>query len=304
MKKIILIMLVFTCIIGMTSCSSGTESETATHESSSESQEMNPLSSSSMDESSTHIESESEEPSTGSSVPSLEAVQPVSIAPIVSAEAEPAALNITASNPIASEMIMITDGQIAAEFVSKLGQVIPTERTFSEDIASIDILLQYSFDGGRHSYQYFQENGVDYIVANGSLYQVDSGFGQWISDLAPVLPAVPAGVTKEQIASQEYAIVRRASLRSASERIVWQPEQIEQLQNLVEEDYKQIETSFTPDTGGETIEVTFQNSEYSGRYTFINQQKNGFGLMKQGTSWYYVDEEAYSEILDMFSHNI
>lgn len=302
MKKIILIMLVFTCIIGMTSCSSGTKSETATHESSSESQEMSPLSSSSMDESSTHIESESEEPSTGSSVSSQEAVQPVSIAPIVSSEAKPVALNITASNPIASEMRMITDGQKAAEFVSKLGQVTPTGRTISGDTASVDILLRYSFDGGEHSYKYILENGADYIAVNGSLYQIGGGLGQWISDLVPALPAVPAGVTKEQITSQEYAIVRRASLRSASERIVWQPEQIEQLQSLVEGS-KQIETSFTPDTGGESIEVTFQNSEYSGRYTFINQQKNGFGLMKQGTSWYYVDEEAYSEISDMFSHN-
>lgn len=229
-------------------------------------------------------------------------MQPVSIAPAVSVEAKPVALNITASNPIASEMIMITEGQKVAEFVSKLGQVIPTEKTFSKEIAFIDIVLWYSFDGGEHSYKYFQENGVDYIVANGSLYQIGGGFSQWISSLIPELPDIPYGVTKEQIVGQEYAIVKKMSLTGASERIVWQPEQIEQLQNLVE-DSKQIETSFTPDTGGETIEVTFRNSEYSSLYIFISQQENGFGLMKRDTSWYYVDEEAYSEIADMFNHN-
>lgn len=301
MKKFLTILLL-TCIIGMTSCSLRAESETATFESSSESQEMNSLSSSNMGESSIHIEPESEESSVGSSISASDAVQPLSIAPVVSAEAKPVALNITVSNPIASEMTMITDEQKAAEFVTKLGQVIPTERTFSEDIASVDILLQYSFDGGEHNYKYFQENEVDYIAVDGNLYQVDGGFGQWISDLVPVLPDVPADVTKAQIISQEYAIVRKASLMSASERVVWQPEQIARLHTLIAV-AGQVERGFLPDTGGESINVTFQNSENPVSCTLINQQENGFGLMKQGENWYYVDEEAYSEISDMFNHN-
>ena len=297
MKKIML-MLLLIGMMGMSSCSLQMESETTSPESSSEYQESD----SSFDSSISKSSSESEGPATEPNISASGAVQPVSILPIVSAEAKPVALTITASNPIASEMTVITDGEKAAEFASKLQQAIPTEWTLPEDMEPVDIVLRYSFDGGEHDYRYYWENGADYIAVDGKLYRVSSGSDPWFSDLIPKLPAVPAGITEEQIRGQAHAVIRKVSLTGASERVIWQPDQLEQMRNWIE-DAEQVGADLMPDTGGTAIEVTFLNSEDSGPYTWISQQENGVGLMKQGTNWYYVDEAAYMDLSKLFCHD-
>lgn len=44
----------------------------------------------------------------------------VSIRPVTSAEAEPVQVNVTARNAIAAEMVVVSDGQKAAQFAAEL----------------------------------------------------------------------------------------------------------------------------------------------------------------------------------------
>lgn len=50
---------------------------------------------------------------------------------------------------------------------------------------------------------------------------------------------------------------------------------------------------FTPDTGGETIEVSFGEGD---SYIFSSQTQDGAGLMKNDSAWYLVGKEAFSTL--------
>lgn len=179
----------------------------------------------------------------------------MSIRPVTSAEAEPVQVNVTARNAIAAEMVVISDGQKAAQFAAELQSVVPSDQAIPSDAQPVEILLVYSMDGGEHRYQLYRESDADYIAKDGVLYQGGAGLSTWADAVIPELPAVPEGADAAQASGTEQIVLKKSSLYRAGERVVWDTALQEQIQGWIA-DARPLEGEFTPDTGGETIEVS------------------------------------------------
>lgn len=221
----------------------------------------------------------------------------VSIRPVTSAEAEPVQVNVTARNAIAAEMVVISDGQKAAEFAAELQSVVPSDQAIPSDVQPVEILLVYSMDGGEHRYQLYRESDADYIAKDGVLYQCGAGLSTWADAVIPALPAVPEGADAAQTSGAEQIVLKKSSLYRASERVVWDTVLQEQIRGWIA-DARPLEDEFTPDTGGETIEVSFGEGN---SYIFSSQTQDGAGLMKHDSAWYLVEKEAFSTLSGVFS---
>lgn len=285
MKRWIAGILCVSCLLMMTACSRNGEEVSGSREESSQT----------MESSSESVEQPSEDSQPEEPVSS----QPrtVSIRPVTSAEAEPVQVNVTARNAIAAEMVVISDGQKAAEFAAELQSVIPSDQAIPSDAQPVEILLVYSMDGGEHRYQLYRESGADYIAKDGVLYQCGAGLSTWADAVIPALPAVPEGADAAQTSGTEQIVLKKSSLYRASERVVWDTALQEQIRGWIA-DARPLEGEFTPDTGGETIEVSFGEGN---SYIFSNQTQDGAGLMKHDSVWYLVEKEAFSTLSGVFS---
>ena len=87
-------------------------------------------------------------------------------------------------------------------------------------------------------------------------------------------------------------MLKKSSLYRASERVVWDTALQEQIRGWI------ADGEFTPDTGGETIEVSFGEGD---SYIFSSQTQDGAGLMKHDSAWYLVEKEAFSTLSGVFS---
>ena len=183
MKRWIAGILCVSCLLMMTACSRNGEEVSGSREESSQA----------MESSSESVEQPSEDSQPEETVEPEEPVssQPrtVSIRPVTSAEAEPVQVNVTARNAIAAEMVVISDGQKAAEFAAELQSVIPGDKAIPSDAQPVEILLVYSMDGGEHRYQLYRESDADYIAKDGVLYQGGAGLSTWADAVIPALPA-------------------------------------------------------------------------------------------------------------------
>lgn len=279
MKRWIAGILCVSCLLLMTACSRNGEEVSGSREESSQT----------MESSSESVEQPSEDSQPEEPVSS----QPrtVSIRPVTSAEAEPVQVNVTARNAIAAEMVVVSDGQKAAEFAAELQSVVPS------DAQPVEILLVYSMDGGEHRYQLYRENDADYIAKDGVLYQCGAGLSTWADAVIPALPAVPEGADAAQASGTEQIVLKKSSLYRAGERVVWDTALQEQIRGWIA-DARPLEGEFTPDTGGETIEVSFGEGN---SYIFSSQTQDGAGLMKHDSAWYLVEKEAFSTLSGVFS---
>ena len=284
MKRWIAGILCVSCLLMMTACSRNGEESSQAMESSSESVEQ-PSEDSQPEEAVEPEEPVSSQPRT------------VSIRPVTSAEAEPVQVNVTARNAIAAEMVVISDGQKAAEFAAELQSVIPSDQAIPSDVQPVEILLVYSMDGGEHRYQLYRESDADYIAKDGVLYQCGAGLSAWADAVIPELPAVPEGADAAQTSGAEQIVLKKSSLYRASERVVWDTVLQEQIRGWIA-DARPLEGEFTPDTGGETIEVSFGEGD---SYIFSSQTQDGAGLMKHDSAWYLVEKEAFSTLSGVFS---
>lgn len=151
MKRWIAGILCVSCLLMMTACSRNGEEVSGSREESSQA----------MESSSESVEQPSEDSQPEEAVEPEEPVssQPrtVSIRPVTSAEAEPVQVNVTARNAIAAEMVVVSDGQKAAEFAAELQSVIPSDKAIPSDAQPVEILLVYSMDGGEHRYQLYRK---------------------------------------------------------------------------------------------------------------------------------------------------
>ena len=206
-------------------------------------------------------------------------------------------VNVTARNAIAAEMVVISDGQKAAEFAAELQSVVPSDQAIPSDAQPVEILLVYSMDGGEHRYQLYRESDADYIAKDGVLYQGGAGLSTWADAVIPALPAVPEGADAAQTSGTEEIVLKKSSLYRASERVVWDTVLQEQIRGWIA-DARPLEGEFTPDTGGETIEVSFGEGD---SYIFSSQTQDGAGLMKHDSVWYLVEKEAFSTLSGVFS---
>lgn len=285
MKRWIAGILCVSCLLMMTACSRNGEEVSGSQEESSQV----------MESSSESVEQPSEDSQPEEPVSS----QPrtVSIRPVTSAEAEPVQVNVTARNAIAAEMAVVSDGQKAAEFAAELQSVIPSDQAIPSDAQPVEILLVYSMDGGEHRYQLYRESDVDYIAKDGVLYQGGAGLSTWADAVIPALPAVPEGADAAQTSGTEQIVLKKSSLYRASERVVWDTVLQEQIRGWIA-DARPLEGEFTPDTGGETIEVSFGEGD---SYIFSSQTQDGAGLMKHDSAWYLVEKEAFSTLSGIFS---
>lgn len=100
-----------------------------------------------------------------------------------------------------------------------------------------------------------------------------------------------------QAAGTEQIVLKKSSLYRASERVVWDTALQEQIRGWIA-DARPLEGEFTPDTGGETIEVSFGEGD---SYIFSSQTQDGAGLMKHDSVWYLVEKEAFSTLSGVFS---
>lgn len=285
MKRWIAGILCVSCLLMMTACSQNGEEVSGSQEESSQTMESS---------------SESVEQPSGDSRPeeTAEPEEPVSsrprtvsIRPVTSAEAEAVQVNVTARNAIAAEMVVVSDGQKAAEFAAELQSVVPS------DAQPVEILLVYSMDGGEHRYQLYRENDADYIAKDGVLYQGGAGLSTWADAVIPALPAVPEGADAAQASGTEQIVLKKSSLYRAGERVVWDTALQEQIRGWIA-DARPLEGEFTPDTGGETIEVSFGEGN---SHIFSSQTQDGAGLMKHDSAWYLVEKEAFSTLSGVFS---
>ena len=173
MKRWIAGILCVSCLLMMTACSRNGEEVSGSREESSQA----------MESSSESVEQPSEDSQPEEAVEPEEPVssQPrtVSIRPVTSEEAEPVQVNVTARNAIASEMVVVSDGQKAAEFAAELQSVVPSDQAIPSDAQPVEILLVYSMDGGEHRYQLYRESDADYIAKDGVLYQGGAGLSTW-----------------------------------------------------------------------------------------------------------------------------
>ena len=64
-------------------------------------------------------------------------------------------------------MVVVSDGQKAAEFAAELQSVVPSDKAIPSDAQPVEILLVYSMDGGEHRYQLYRESNADYIAKDG-----------------------------------------------------------------------------------------------------------------------------------------
>ena len=206
-------------------------------------------------------------------------------------------VNVTARNAIAAEMVVVSDGQKAAEFAAELQSVVPGDQAIPSDAQPVEILLVYSMDGGEHRYQLYRESDADYIAKDGVLYQGGAGLSTWADAVIPALPAVPEGADAAQTSGTEQIVLKKSSLYRASERMVWDTALQEQIRGWIA-DARPLEGEFTPDTGGETIEVSFGEGD---SYIFSSQTQDGAGLMKHDSAWYLVEKEAFSTLSGIFS---
>ena len=284
MKRWIAGILCVSCLLMMTACSRNGEESSQVMESSSESVEQ-PSEDSQPEEAVEPEEPVSSQPRT------------VSIRPVTSAEAEPVQVNVTARNAIAAEMVVVSDGQKAAQFAAELQSVIPSDQAIPSDVQPVEILLVYSMDGGEHRYQLYRESDADYIAKDGVLYQCGAGLSTWADAVIPALPAVPEGADAAQTSGAEQIVLKKSSLYRASERVVWDTALQEQIRGWIA-DARPLEGEFTPDTGGETIEVSFGEGD---SYIFSSQTQDGAGLMKHDSVWYLVEKEAFSTLSGVFS---
>lgn len=161
----------------------------------------------------------------------------------------------------------------------------------------MEILLVYSMDGGEHRYQLYRESDADYIAKDGVLYRGGAGLSTWADAVIPALPAVPEGADAAQASGTEQIVLKKSSLYRASERVVWDTALQEQIRGWIA-DARPLEGEFTPDTGGETIEVSFGEGD---SYIFSSQTQDGAGLMKHDSAWYLVEKEAFSTLSGVFS---
>lgn len=285
MKRWIAGILCVSCLLLMTACSRNGEEVSGSREESSQT----------MESSSESVEQPSEDSQPEETAEPEEPVssQPrtVSIRPVTSAEAEPVQVNVTARNAIAAEMVVVSDGQKAAEFAAELQSVVPS------DAQPVEILLVYSMDGGEHRYQLYRENDADYIAKDGVLYQCGAGLSTWADAVIPALPAVPEGADAAQASGTEQIVLKKSSLYRAGERVVWDTALQEQIRGWIA-DARPLEGEFTPDTGGETIEVSFGEGN---SHIFSSQTQDGAGLMKHDSAWYLVEKEAFSTLSGVFS---
>ena len=285
MKRWIAGILCVSCLLMMTACSRNGEEVSGSREESSQT----------MESSSESVEQPSEDSQPEETAEPEEPVssQPrtVSIRPVTSAEAEPVQVNVTARNAIAAEMVVVSDGQKAAEFAAELQSVVPS------DAQPVEILLVYSMDGGEHRYQLYRESDADYIAKDGVLYQGSAGLSTWADAVIPALPVVPEGADAAQTSGKEQIVLKKSSLYRASERVVWDTALQEQIRGWIA-DARPLEGEFTPDTGGETIEVSFGEGN---SYIFSSQTQDGAGLMKHDSAWYMVEKEAFSTLSGVFS---
>ena len=182
MKRWIAGILCVSCLLMMTACSRNGEEVSGSREESSQA----------MESSSESVEQPSEDSQPEEAVEPEEPVssQPrtVSIRPVTSAEAEPVQVNVTARNAIAAEMVVVSDGQKAAEFAAELRSVIPSDQAIPSDAQPVEILLMYSMDDGEHRYQLYRESDADYIAKDGVLYQGGAGLGHRIDRAEKVQP--------------------------------------------------------------------------------------------------------------------
>lgn len=206
-------------------------------------------------------------------------------------------VNVTARNAIAAEMVVISDGQKAAEFAAELQSVVPSDQAIPSDAQPVEILLVYSMDGGEHRYQLYRESDADYIAKDGVLYQGGAGLSTWADAVIPALPAVTEGADAAQASGTEQIVLKKSSLYRASERVVWDTALQEQIRGWIA-DARPLEGEFTPDTGGETIEVSFEEGD---SYIFSSQTQDGAGLMRHDSAWYLVEKEAFSTLSGIFS---
>ena len=107
----------------------------------------------------------------------------------------------------------------------------------------------------------------------------------WADAVIPALPAVPEGADAAQTSGTEQIVLKKSSLYRASERMVWDTALQEQIRGWIA-DARPLEGEFTPDTGGETIEVSFGE---------------GDSYMKHDSVWYLVEKEAFSTLSGVFS---
>lgn len=284
MKRWIAGILCVSCLLMMTACSRNGEESSQAMESSSESVEQ-PSEDSQPEEAAEPEEPVSSQPRT------------VSIRPVTSAEAEPVQVNVTARNAIAAEMVVISGGQKEAQFAAELQSVVPSDQAIPSDVQPVEILLVYSMDGGEHRYQLYRESDADYIAKDGVLYQCGAGLSTWADAVIPALPAVPEGADAAQTSGTEQIVLKKSSLYRASERMVWDTALQEQIRGWIA-DARPLEGEFTPDTGGETIEVSFGEGD---SYIFSSQTQDGAGLMKHDSAWYLVEKEAFSTLSGVFS---
>ena len=291
MKRWIAGILCVSCLLMMTACSQNGEEVSGSQEESSQT----------MESSSESVEQPSEDSQPEEAAEPEEPVssQPrtVSIRPVTSVEAEPVQVNVTARNAIAAEMVVVSDGQKAAEFAAELQSVIPSDKAIPSDAQPVEILLVYSMDGGEHRYQLYRESDADYIAKDGVLYQGGAGLSTWADAVIPALPAVPEGADAAQTSGAEQIVLKKSSLYRASERVVWDTALQEQIRGWIA-DARPLEGEFTPDTGGETIEVSFGEGD---SYIFSSQTQDGAGLMKHDSAWYLVEKEAFSTLSGVFS---
>ena len=161
----------------------------------------------------------------------------------------------------------------------------------------MEILLVYSMDGGEHRYQLYRESDADYIAKDGVLYRGGAGLSTWADAVIPELPAVPEGADAAQASGTEQIVLKKSSLYRASKRVVWDTALQEQIRGWIA-DARPLEGEFTPDTGGETIEVSFGEGN---SYIFSSQTQDGAGLMKHDSAWYLVEKEAFSTLSGIFS---
>lgn len=291
MKRWIAGILCVSCLLMMTACSRNGEEVSGSREESSQA----------MESSSESVEQPSEDSQPEETAEPEEPVssQPrtVSIRPVTSAEAEPVQVNVTARNAIAAEMAVVSDGQKAAEFAAELQSVVPSDQAIPSDAQPVEILLVYSMDGGEHRYQLYRESDADYIAKDGVLYQGGAGLSTWADAVIPALPAVPEGADAAQTSGTEQIVLKKSSLYRASERVVWDTALQEQIRGWIA-DARPLEDEFTPDTGGETIEVSFGEGN---SYIFSSQTQDGTGLMRHDSAWYLVEKEAFSTLSGVFS---
>lgn len=124
MKRWIAGILCVSCLLMMTACSRNGEEVSGSREESS--QVMEPSSESVEQPSEDSQPEETAEPEE----PVSSQPRTVSIRPVTSVEDEPVQVNVTARNAIAAEMVVVSDGQKAAEFAASCRAWFPVIRPF------------------------------------------------------------------------------------------------------------------------------------------------------------------------------